>query len=574
MSNLSENKRKEILNFLEELRKENQDSDMLRKINEIELVITEKKYGLIWEKHQENVNQMLIDNFPVFKEVVKNEIISNDSYYNFLLEGDNLHSLILLKKTHFEKIDLIYIDPPYNMGKDDFAYNDTFIGEDDSFRHSKYLSFMSERLNIAYDLLSEKGFIAISIDENEVSQLRLLCNEIFGEENLLSVQHIQVRYANKSLNEKNDWQPVMEYVLIYAKNGKKFKANRPVQEYDIKGFNQEIKELTKGTEEIINDKKVTIFKKGEWKRIKHKEPSIKLLKATWITGSIYSDTGYGSSYKSIVEPRYNVDGYGTLYKVHGLGEDGLGYRYMRNPNSESFTKGEMFTGVPLVRLEEMKTEEGAVKYNPITNLFDYSAEFGNIRQEGGVPFNKGKKPIKMLKEIINYHQNKDAIVLDFFAGSGSTGHATVSLNKDDGGNRRYILCTNNEANIARDITHRRIGNIQKELPHNLKYYKTEFVSKKEIHNDLSKREELLKFVIPLIELEFHLKIDDKVNTIIMSEEQVKQKLNSLENGATAFIYSDIFLTNDELGIAKRKNIKLKDIPEYYFRNELMEVGEL
>lgn len=575
MSNLSKIKRERMLSFLDELRIKHDNEDTLRVINEIELTLTEKKYGLVWEKHSEEVLEMLENNIPVFVESNKNIIKNglNNDKYNFLLEGDNLHSLTLLQKTHFEKIDVIYIDPPYNMGKEDFAYNDRFVGEDDNFRHSKWLSFMSERLKLAYTLLNEKGFIAISIDENENAQLKLLCDEIFGESNLLTVQHIQVRYENKSLNERNDWQPVMEYVFIYAKNSKKFKANRPQQPYNIKGFNQEITELTAGEEFVIAGKKVVVFKKGEWKR-KKKAPDIKLLKATWVTGSIYSDTGHGTTYQNIVEPRYEIDGYGSLYKIYGLGADGLGYRYMRNPNSANYTKGEMFTGVPTARLDEMASDTGSIKYLPISNLFDYSAEFGNIRHEGGVSFNKGKKPIKMIKEIINYHQNKEVLVLDFFAGSGTTGHATVSLNKDDGGNRKYILCTNNENKIAETITYKRMKNIQKELPHNLKYYKTKFVPKINENTEESIREQLIKYVKPLIELDHGIEIDHKNNIIVFDEGEILTSINEANNNANIFINSDLFLNNNEILKAEEKGIKIIEIPEYYFKKELMEVGEL
>ena len=575
MSNLSKKKRERMVEFLNELRAKHDNEDTLRLINEIEQSLTEKKYGLVWEKHSETVYEMLENNFPIFQEITTKKIESKDNSpeFSFLLEGDNLHSLTLLQKTHFEKIDVIYIDPPYNMGKEDFTYNDRFVGEDDAFKHSKWLSFMDERLKLAYSLLSDKGFIAISIDENENAQLKLLCDEIFGEHNLLTVQHVQVRYENKSLNERNDWQPVMEYVFIYAKDSKKFKANRPQQPYDIKGFTQEITELSKGHEVEISGKKVVIFKKGEWKR-KTKDPNIKLLKATWVTGSIYTDTGHGTTYQNIVEPRYNIDGYGSLYKIIGLGEDGLGYRYMRNPNNEKYTKGEMFSGVPVIRLEEMESETGSIKHMPISNLFNYSAEFGNIRQEGGIAFNKGKKPVKMIKEIINYHKRKDITVLDFFAGSGTTGHATISLNNDDGGNRKYIICTNNENMIAETITYQRINNIQKELPHNMKYYKTEFVPKINFDQEESLREKLLRYVKPLIELEYCVEIDGFNNVLVFEEENIINAINISNKKANLFINSDLFLTNHEISLATEKMINIIEIPEYYFRNELMEVGEL
>lgn len=141
--------------------------------------IDRKKYGLVWEEHEEEVDKKLVHNIPVFREVEDKKIVADENEdFNFVLEGDNLHSLKLLKKTHMGKIDVIYIDPPYNTKKKEFIYNDTRIGEDDTYRHSKWISFMSERLVIAKELLSDEGVILISIDDNEQGQLKLLCDQI------------------------------------------------------------------------------------------------------------------------------------------------------------------------------------------------------------------------------------------------------------------------------------------------------------------------------------------------------------------------------------------------------------
>lgn len=444
------------------------------------------KYGLVWDKEKEP-EQIVVDcdkYIPVLSEV-KDKDINNGGQENILIEGDNFHCLSVLNYTHKESIDVIYIDPPYNTGNKDFMYNDRFVDAEDGYRHSKWLNFMQKRLKLARNLLKEDGIIMISIDDNEFAQLKLLCDSIFGENNLLSVQHIQVRYDNKSLNEKNDWQPVMEYVLIYAKNKPSFRANKPTIDYDVNKFNLDIKELKKADKvEQINGRKVEIFLPGSYSIKKVKDEKIKTLdyfKETWVTGSIYSGTGHGQMYQKVVEPRNTVDGYGVLYKIYGLGEDGLGYRYMTGPKKATATKGKMYSKIPLDKLKEL--QKGSYeKTKPITNYHDYSPDFGNIRHEGGIGFNSGKKPIKMLKEFINYHPNKNAIVLDFFAGSGSTGHAILDLNKEDGGNRKFILCTNNENDICEKITYQRIKNVingygnKSGLGSTLKYFKTEFVN--------------------------------------------------------------------------------------------------
>ena len=159
MANLSKQKREEFIAKIEALKQKKaiDDTDKLF-LNDIINELNEKRYGLIWEKHSETVDEMMINNIPVFTEDADKKIVSEPELpYNFLLEGDNLHSLKLLEKTHKGKIDVIYIDPPYNTGNKDFVYEDKMIGTDDGYRHSKWLSFMNERLQIARDLLSDNA---------------------------------------------------------------------------------------------------------------------------------------------------------------------------------------------------------------------------------------------------------------------------------------------------------------------------------------------------------------------------------------------------------------------------------
>ena len=148
----------------------------------LELLNKQKKYGLVWEEKPEDVEERLRDSLPVFKEVKERAILSDspDAPNHILIEGDNLEALTALSYTHEGKIDVIYIDPPYNTGNKDFIYNDSFVDSEDGYRHSKWLSFMSKRLRIAKRLLKDDGVIFVSIDDNEFSQLRLLMDDIFG----------------------------------------------------------------------------------------------------------------------------------------------------------------------------------------------------------------------------------------------------------------------------------------------------------------------------------------------------------------------------------------------------------
>jgi len=215
MANLSQIKREKMLKFLETLKEQHNDDESLIAINQIEKELTSKKYGLVWEEHEEEVDVKMQTHIPVFTEVAEKEIVgdSDSEQYNFLLEGDNLHSLKLLEKTHKGKIDVIYIDPPYNTGNK-FTYNDENIELNDLFRHSKWLSFMKERLVLAKKLLSDNGIIFISIDDNEQANLKLLCDEIFGERNFFTQIIIQ---SNRRGQTYKQIAKTHEYILVYTK---------------------------------------------------------------------------------------------------------------------------------------------------------------------------------------------------------------------------------------------------------------------------------------------------------------------------------------------------------------------
>ena len=579
-TNLSKIRRDKMLNTIDEIKKNITDEKILTSLSMIENELTKKKYGLIWEEHEERVDKELETQIPTFEEIKDKEIVSNpDEKFNFLLEGDNLHSLYLLEKTHKEKIDVIYIDPPYNTGSKDFIYNDKIIDDEDGYKHSKWLSFMNKRLQMAQRLLSDTGVIFISIDDNEIAQLKLLCDTIFNEINRISIHHVQVRYAEKSLADGKSVKPVMEYVLVYAKDINKFKLNLPKEEYTDASFLYEIEELNSGV--IVKDGNVTmkVFKPGEWQIKKKNESSQNLLKETWVSGTIYSKMSYGHVVKRYIEPRYSSDGLGCLYKVIGRGDDGLGYRYYVGPSKKGSTRCKMYSGMPLSRVDEIKSNGGSFREVPISNLINYAADFGNIRHEGNMTFNSGKKPVKMLKELINYHPNKNAVVLDFFAGSGSTAQAVLELNKEDNGNRQFILCTNNENNICEEITYKRIKNVitgygkYNPLKSNLKYYRCTYIPRintetEDLHNNL------LINIKNLIQLENGIEIDDNKIRVYLNEDELDRfstNEEELEICEKVYISSDILLTSEQENIFENNNIEVYIIPEYYFEDEIMEV---
>lgn len=446
MPNLSQIKRQRMLDFLETLRKQHKDDESIRAFTEIENHISDKKYGLVWEQHEERVDSMLADNIPIFTEDESRKItVSADGNYNFILEGDNLQSLYLLEKTHFGCIDLIYIDPPYNTGEEDFIYDDNYVDSNDAFRHSKWLSFMAERLSIANRLLAAHGFIFISIDDKEAATLRLLCDEIFGESNYVKTDYIQVRYPEKTLKSDMKFHKEIEQVLVYRKSVEAQPYIKP-EEYDYGKFIYSVEELSEGQETYIGGKRVFLFKDGEYKIVKHKEGFKNGLKEVWATGTILNGNSSGRFFRDYLEGRKAQDGLGVMYKVYDIGDDQYDYRYFTGPKKGNATKGKYYQGVPIDKMDE-----GSEKVTPIPNFYDMAGDFGNIRQEGGVAFNSGKKPIKMIKRFLEYFERKDICVLDFFAGSGSTGHAVLSLNQEDGGTRRFILCTNNEVSERKQV---------------------------------------------------------------------------------------------------------------------------
>lgn len=238
MANLSKIKRERMLEYLEKLKAENNDDENIRAITEIENALNEKKYGLVWEEHSEEVDEMLEHNIPIFIEDEDRKIVADeDKPFNFLLEGDNLHSLKLLEKTHKGMIDVIYIDPPYNTGNKSWKYNNDYVEKDDNFKHSKFISFMYERLIIAKSLLANEGIIICAIDDYEVTSIRLIMDELFGEANRLGT--VVVVHNPRGRNDATFIAPMHEYMFFYAKDSSSAELfDFPLSEEDRAKYNK------------------------------------------------------------------------------------------------------------------------------------------------------------------------------------------------------------------------------------------------------------------------------------------------------------------------------------------------
>jgi len=358
---------------------------------------------------------------------------------NLIIKGNNLLALHSLKSQFTDAIKLIYIDPPYNTGKDSFKYND-------NFNHSTWLTFMKNRLEVAKDLLAPDGVLVIQSDDKEQAYLKVLLDEIMGEEQFETSFYVQVRYDNKTLSEDNDFQKVMEVVHVYSKQTQSFRPNKLKEEYSLDKFKYKITELESGKIENINGKKVEIFKDGQYE-IEEIESNIDGLKETWATGSLIRQSGTAAEFlsKYLIE-RKEEDGLKTLYKVYGMGEDGLGYRYITGPRKKEAFRGKFYSGVP-VSIREGVMSGDYTKEKPIPNLIynylQYEADFGNCRHEGSVDIGGGKKPENLIAHFIQYFTNENEIVLDFFGGSGTTAGVAHKLK------RQYISIEQLEDHIEK-----------------------------------------------------------------------------------------------------------------------------
>lgn len=549
MSNLSQEKRKEMLEYINKLKEIHKDDESIIALEKIETALTEKKYGLVWEKHEEEVDKKLVHNIPVFTEIEERKIIADENEgFNFLLEGDNLHSLKLLEKTHKGKIDVIYIDPPYNTGNKDFIYDDNYIGTDDGYRHSKWLSFMNERLRIAKNLLSDDGVLFISIDNNEFAQAKLLCDGIFGDNNFVAIiprlTSPQRFSQEKNINISND------FVLVYQKT-----ESLNLSKILIK---------SKSDKELKKDN-IGYFYEGDTKAL------IAPLSQGYSKNCDYDVEYNGKTYSPVNQKGVRNRWFWTKERMNKAIELGL-IRETKNSIRMQIYQDKLFD----VKTNTMKNKELGVRFTTLDLIDNCYSNPNGVSDYESLNLDKGfnnPKPKALLMTLIKLHRKNNAIILDFFAGSGTTAHAVMQLNKEDGGKRKYILCTNNENKICEEVTYKRLQNIQEDLPHNLKYFKTDFTPKFTEEEDiLSLR--LLNHIKEMVELENMCEIDGVNRVIILGDENLKQNIEAIKDGAYLYMPVYILLSIELKKLIEKKNIHLVKIPEYYFMDELREANEI
>ena len=338
----------------------------------------------------------------------KNFDYGDSNSENILIHGDNLLALKSLEQDFAGKIKCVYIDPPYNTGA-------AFEHYDDNLEHSIWLNFMAARLKILKNLLRYDGFICCHIDDAEGHYLKILMDEIFERRNYLTTIYIRVRYPEKTLKEDMNFHKEIEQTHVYRKSP----AAIPNFNTTVVGhekFIYKIEELSSPAKIIeLGGKKVEVFTSEQYK-IKKDVGSKFGLKEIWASGTILDGNSSGRFFRDYLTGRYEIDGYGILYKVYGIGDDMFDYRYFTGPKKEGATKGKYYQGVPI---EKMDAEKNIRKF-PIENFYDFAANFGNCRQEGGVDFRAGKKPEIFLNLLLEHFSNPGDIILDSFLGSGTT----------------------------------------------------------------------------------------------------------------------------------------------------------
>lgn len=546
------NEKEGAITYVQELLKqarEDRRSEDVDKLENLARLLNTKKYGLVWEEHAEWVEEEMKAKIPVFVEDETKKIVgSPDSEdYNFLLEGDNLHSLHLLERTHSGRIDVIYIDPPYNTGNKDFVYNDKIVDKNDGYSHSKWLSFMSIRLNLARELLRETGVIFISIDDNEQAQLKLLCDSIFGAENF--VGNFVRATGTTTGQDANKIGSSFDYCLTYRKTDKFILKGVPLSEKDLSRFKEEDE---KGKYSMLQ-----LRKTGNEDR-REDRPNMFYPIISPDGDEVYP---FGP-HEYLSRWRVAQNSFNQLVE-----DDMIVWKVKKNFQSQTIDGITNSKWVPYVKYYAIgRTKQVSNLLVDIEGNKKASIDLRNSL--GAKKLFDYPKPLEFLRLLLTISGEKDAVVLDFFAGSGTTGHAVSQLNGEDGGNRKYILCTNNENNICEEVTYKRLANIQEELSHNLKYFKTDFVVKEEFP-DVTLEYELLNYVTPLVELEFGVDISNPKVQVILSEDQLDEMNESdfMEN-STLFIHPEIFFDAEQERILRDKNITKQEIPNYYFGKDM------
>lgn len=551
-TNISKQKRDDLLAKIQEIRtyiataeQDDNTARLLSYLSDLAKDVNGKKYGLVFEEHREEIDEMLDTHTPVLTEDT-DLFIDNGGQMNFLIEGDNLASLKLLEKTHKGQIDLIYIDPPYNTGAANWIYDNDYVDGNDLFKHSKWLSMMQSRLEIAKNLLTQKGVLICAIDENESATLRLLLDNIFGtgyEYDCITIIHNPRGIQGKNFSYTN------EFAYFVIPKGDKLIGDRKLSAEEV--YWSPLRNW--GSESLRTDARNCFYP------IIVKDNEI---------------VEFGDVSPNDYHPSKNVkleDGKIAIYPIDAKGIERK-WRYAR----QSVENIRQFLAVKKAHGEcDIELGKTFGTYKTVWSDPKYDANgYGKQLLNSLLP----NCPFDFPKSLWNVYDclysvvagNKEATVLDFFAGSGTTGHALMQMNSEDGGNRRFVLCTNNENGICRDVTYERIKRvIDKEgYAASLKYYKVDYIPISErMYYEYA--DELLAHIRELVELENGINFtgNDEI-AIVLTDEEMDEFVSHVQekpNCKKLYMGHDVLLDGKQADLLKTRNITVNIIPDYYFR---------
>lgn len=343
-----------------------------------------------------------------------------------LIHSENFQALELIQDRYRENVTSVYIDPPYNTGEDGFPYKDTY-------KHSSWVTMMYDRLALASKIQSSNAPIYCSINENELWHLLAVMDEVFGKEMYISNFSVKVRHEARILKGDKEVHEVIEYLPAYRRSFAHKVTKRVEDNSSVSDYNWQVR--TNGEPSfslILGNKDVDVFAPSDY-QLEKVEANQDALQRINIRGSLREANSSGRFYVAHLEPFMGQHD-GHLFRVPNMGKDSLGYRYFLLPAEGSKRRnGDYFQGVPTDRPDTKKV--------PYPNFLDFEKDFNHSSEEGGISFRNGKKPVAFVKHVLTLsgvNDNPDAVVLDFFAGSGTTGHAVMDLNRKNG-SRKYIL---------------------------------------------------------------------------------------------------------------------------------------
>lgn len=560
-------------------------------IAEINRLKKTKKYGLVWEHKTEQV----IEDFkngkqPYLKEVTDKRIEkAPNEPTNLIIEGDNFDALSILNYTHAGKVDVIYIDPPYNTGNKDFIYNDNYVDSEDEFRHSKWLSFMEPRLKLAKNLLKEDGVIFISIDDNEQAGLQYLCNSVFAEEARVADMIWQ---RKTGASDAKGIAIITEHILVYTRNKNRnlwneiFTNNTGSYDRNRYRFADEYVEnrgpyyadsLDRGGLRYSDSLNYSIECPDGTKTYPNGRRTFANDGWTWKWGKAKVKWGIENGFITFKRSKNKDSGWTVQYK---------NYMYVDNE------------GNPIQRAAPFK--------NLIIDILNANGAAEQKRIFGDTRVFSNPKPVELIRFLIHLVRD-NGVILDFFAGSGTTGHAVLDLNKEDGGHRQFILCTNNgdkgpdSTKIAEDITYPRIKTVitgkrqdgskySDGIPANLRYYKIGHLEKRQsvdayrqmlvdkMENILQVKENAFEEIETKADYAFYQNSDKILGLVYESFELDKvierlEKINENKKDAILYVFSysrDALSEDYDLGF----KVEFKAMPEGLLKTYLNILEEL